>query len=560
MGGADRRTAAGGAPATPGSADADRLDSWKEIAAQLRREVRTVQRWEKSEGLPVHRHLHQRLGSVYAYRSELDAWWKARRSDLERAPRQRRTMIAVLPIENWSREPEHEYLSDGITEEMIVELGRLNPERLGVIARQSAMAYKGTKKRADEIGRELGVDYLVGGSARRGNRRLRVTAHLIQVKDQSELWAETYDRDLGDLLALQHEVAATIAQKIRVALAPHVAPRGRRETNAEAYEAYLYGRFWLNKRTPEAFGRAFSSFERAAAFDPRSALPHTGLADYYNLLAYYGAAPPMSVYPKAREAAQKAIELEETLPEAHALLAEVSYLYDWDWENAEREFGRAVELGPNCVIAHQWYGVFLSLLARRDEASRELRAAERLDPLSVLVGTQIGLALYEARQYEAAIERLRRTLELDASFPLAHTCLGMACLQRSLYDEAIAALERARQLAPADLTPLALLGYAHALAGRRSEARKFLRSLKALSKERPVSAAYACAVHIGLGELEAALDLAEQACEERSGFLTRLKVEPLLDPLRSEPRFAKLLRTVGLAEPVRSRALADTPA
>lgn len=534
---------------TSGTPKADRLDSWKEIAAHLRREVRTVQRWEKSEGLPVHRHLHQKLGSVYAYRSALDAWWKERHCDLERSPQRRRIMLAVLPIENWSRDPEHEYLSDGITEEMIVHLGRLNPERLGVIARQSAMAYKGTKKRADEIGRELGVDYLVGGSARRGNHHVRVTAHLIKVSDQTELWAETHDRDLSDLLALQREVAATIAQKIRVALAPHVAPAGRREANPEAYEAYLYGRFWLNKRTPEALSRAFTCFERAGALDPSSPLPHTGLADCYNLVAYYGTEPPKSVYPKARAAAQKAIELDETLPEAHALLAEVSYLYDWDWSNAEREFRRAVELGPNCLVARQWYGVFLSLLGRHEEASRELRAAEQLDPLSVLVGTQIGLALYEARQYDAAIERLRRTLELDVSFPLAHTCLGMACLQKSLHDEAIAEFRNAQRLAPGDLTPVSLLGYAHAVAGKRNEARKVLRTLKALAKERSVSAAYPCAVHLGLGDLQTALDLAEEACGERSGFLTRLKVEPLFDRLRSEPRFVELLRTVGLADP-----------
>jgi TolB-like protein/Tfp pilus assembly protein PilF len=532
-----------------GTPEADRIDSWKGIATHLRREVRTVQRWEKSEGLPVHRHLHQKLGSVYAYPSELDAWWKERHADLERVPERRRLMLAVLPIENWSRDPEHEYLSDGITEEMIVHLGQLNPERLGVIARQSAMAYKGTRKRVDEIGRELGVDYLVGGSARRVNHHVRITAHLIKVRDQTELWAETHDRDLSDLLALQREVAATIAQKIRVALAPHFVAPARRQPNPEAYEAYLHGRFWLNKRTPEALSRAFACFERAVALDPMSPLPHTGLADCYNLVAYYGTQPPKSVCPKATAAAQGAIELDETLPEAHALLAEVRYLYDWDWADAEREFRRAVELGPNCVIARQWYGVFLSLLGRPEESLRELRAAERLDPLSPLVGTQIGFAFYEARRYDLAIDRLRRTLELDPSFPLARTCLGMAYLQASSYDEAIEEFRGAQRLAQGDLTPVALLGYAHAAAGRRGEARKVLQSLKALAKERHVSAAYPAAIHLGLGDLGTALHFAEAACRERSGFLTRLKVEPLFDPLRKEPRFAKLLQTVGLAEP-----------
>jgi TolB-like protein len=531
---------------------ADRLDSWKEIAAHLRRQVRTVQRWEKSEGLPVHRHLHQKIGSVYAYRAELDSWWKERRAALEHGPghppggQERRIMLAVLPIENWSRDPEQEYLSDGITEEMILHLGRLNPLRLGVIARQSAMAYKGTKKRADEIGRELGVDYLIGGSAQRADHHVRITAHLIGVRDQTQIWAESYDRTLDDLLSLQREIAVAIAEKIQVALAPHVAPPGRPGIDPDAYEAYLRGRFLLNKRTPDALGKAIACFERATAIDPGYALAHSGLADCYDLVAYYGTEAPSTVFPKAKAAAAKAVELDPALPEAHAQLAEVSYLYDWDWSTAELECRRAVDLGPNCLTAHLWYGVLLSLLGRHEEALTELRLAERLDPLSLLVGTQIGLALYGARRYGEAVDRLEQTLELDDTFPLAHTVLGMALVQQSLPARAIAEFRRAQELAPGDLTPLALLGYTQAVAGKRSEARKVLQALKASAKKRYVSPAYPAAVHLGLKEHSTALDLAEEARQERSGFLTRLKVEPLFDPLRSEPRFAKLLRAVGL--------------
>jgi TolB-like protein/Tfp pilus assembly protein PilF len=531
---------ASGFPAT------DRLDSWKEIAAHLQREVRTVQRWERSEGLPIHRHLHQKLGSVYAYRSELDAWRSGRGVELERAPERRRTMLAVLPIENWGRDPEQEYLSDGITEEMIVHLGRLNPERLGVIARQSAMAYKGTKKRADEIGRELGVDYLVGGSARREHNRVRVTAHLIDVRDQSEIWAEAHDRDVVDLLSLQREVAATIAQRIRVALAPHVAPSVAHQAKPDAYEAYLHGRFWLNKRTPEALAKAFKCFERATEIDPSLAVAHAGLADCHNVVAYYGTEAPKTVYPKARSAVERAIELDPALPEAHALLAEVTYLYDWQWNAAEVEFRRAIKLGPNCVVAHQLYGVFLSLLGRSNEALAALHAAERLDPLSVLIGTQIGLCLYEARRYAEAAEQLLRTLELDASLPLTHTCLGMTYAQQALHEEAAHEFRVAAEIAPTDLTPKALLGYVGAVTGKRGDAQKILRGLKSEAKRRHVSAAYAALVHLGLGDVSQALDLAELARKERSGFLTRLKVDPLLDALRSEPRFAKLLDVVGL--------------
>ena len=541
----EKRTVPKESPET-GGAQADRLDSWKEIAAHLDREVRTVQRWERSEGLPVHRHLHQKLGSVYAFRPELDAWRRGRGPEVDHSSDRKRIMLAVLPIENWGRDPEQEYLSDGITEEMIVHLGRLNPDRLGVIARQSAMAYKGTKKRADEIGRELGVDYLVGGSARRQNDRVRVTAHLIDVRDQSEIWAEAYDRDLVDLFALQQEVAAVIAQRIHVALTPPVSPPAARQADPQAYEAYLHGRFWLNKRTAEALAKAFSCFERAVAIDPNLALAHAGLADCYDLVAYYGTEPPKNVYPKARAAVERAIELDASLPEAHALLAEVTYLYDWDWPAAEQEFRRAIDLGPNCVVARQWYGVFLSLLGRHEEALAELRAAERLDPLSQLIGTQIGLCFYEARRYEESVTRLRQTLELDGGFPLAHTCLGMAYLQLSHYDEATAEFRTAQRISPTDLTPVALLGYVRAVTGKRSEAKKILQTLTAPAKKRHVSTAYATLVQLALGDVPAALDLAERACAERSGFLTRIKVEPLLDRLRSEPRFEKLLCTVGL--------------
>jgi TolB-like protein/tetratricopeptide (TPR) repeat protein len=548
----EAKTGPGRTVETPRPEDAERLDSWKEIATHLRRQVRTVQRWEKGEGLPVHRHLHQKLGSVYAYRAELDRWWKERRAELERAPartrggQERRVMLAVLPIENWSRDPEQEYLSDGITEEMILHLGRLNPQRLGVIARQSAMVYKGTKKRVDEIGRELGVDYLVGGSAQRADQHVRITAHLIGVRDQTQIWAESYDRALDDLLGLQRDVAVAIAGKIQVALAPHVAPPARPGIDPDAYEAYLRGRFLLSKRTPEALGKAIACFERAAAIDPGYALAYSGLADCYDLIAYYGAEAPSTVFPKAKAAAAKAVELDPALPEAHALLAEVSYLYDWDWSRAEVEYRQAVDLGPNCLTAHLSYGLLLSLLGRHEEALAELRLAERLDPLSLLVGTQIGFALYAARRYGEAVERLEQTLELDDAFPLAHTALGMVFIQQSLHERAMAEFRRAQDLAPGDLTPLALLGYTQAIAGKRNEARKVLQVLKASAKKRYVSPAYPAAVHLALREHSTALDLAEEARRERSGFLTRLKVEPLFDPLRSEPRFAKLLRAVGL--------------
>jgi TolB-like protein/Tfp pilus assembly protein PilF len=533
------------AGAALGTGEADRLDSWKEVALHLRREVRTVQRWERSEGLPVHRHLHHKLASVYAFRSELDEWWNARRADLDHAPKQHRLMLAVLPIENLSRDPEQEYLSDGLTEELFVHFGRLNPERLGVIARLSSMAYKGTKKRAGEVGRELGVDYLVGGSTRRAGDAVRITAHLIEVRDESEVWADSYDRAVDDLLSLQREVAAAIGERIHVALAPHFAP-ARAEIRGEAYEAYLHGRFWLAKRTAEALAKAIRCFERAAELDPRSALPHAGLADCYDVLAYYGADRPDRIFPKAKAAAMRAVELDPSSPEAHVVLAEVAYLYDWNWTTAEREFRHAAALGPNSVAAHQCYGVFLSLLGRHQEAAEELRVAERLDPLSVLLGTQIALACYEARRYDDAIARIDRVLELDPGFSLAHTVLGMAYIQKSLVDRALEEFDRARTLAPDELTALALCGYALGVAGKRGDARKVLRRLQALAAERHVSSTYPAAVHLGLGDLRTTIDLAEQACRERSGFLTRLRVEPLFDPLRSDPRFAKLVRAVGL--------------
>src|SRR5262249_2008833 len=279
--------------------------------------------------------------------------------------------------------------------------------------------------------------------------------------------------------------------------------------------------------------------ERAAEIDPRLAVAHTGLADCHNVVAYYGTEAPKSVYPKARSAVERAIELDPSLPEAHALLAEVTYLYDWQWNAAEVEFCRAIELGPNCVVAYQLYGVFLSLLGRASEALAALHAAERLDPLSVLIGTQIGLCLYEARRYAEAAQQLSRTLELDASLPLAHTCLGMTYVQQSLYEDAAGEVRVAAEIAPAGLTPKAPPGEVCAVTGKRSDAQKILRGLKSEAKRRHVSAAYAAVVHLGLGDVPQALDLAELARRERSGFLTRVKVDPLLDGLRSEARFAK---------------------
>ena len=574
---ADEKTDIEIASAPPAPTPEERVESWKEIAAYLQRDVRTVQRWEKKEGLPVHRHMHDKLGTVYSYKAELDAWWNNRRPLLERQddvslirrlpwpvtaplalclvamlvlavyfgwrlfrpeakPPAGKIMLAVLPFENLSADSQEEYFSDGLTEEMITQLGRMQPQRLGVIARTSAMHYKGTDKSIAEIGRELGVNYIVEGSVLRAGKRVRINAQLVQVSDQAHLWANSYERDAQDVLRLQNEVVQAIAAEIRVALPP--ADQARLESagpvNAEAYEAYLKGRYFQNQRDEEGLAQALVYFQRAIEIDPNYSLAYTGLADSYIGIGARGILPPKEAYSKAKVATLKALELDDTLAEAHASLGYIDSDYDWDWPGAESELLRAIAINPNYAQAHRLYARYLQRMAKHEEALAAARRAQELDPVSAVNSQVVGYSLSFAGQQDQAIGEFRRALDFNPSFASSHCGLGRAYERKAMLEQAIAEYQACGSKQ--------WLAHGYAAAGRRSEARRLLAELKA-GAGRQYTPAYGIAiVHADLGENDQALEWLERAYEQREPALTFVRLAESFYPLRSDPRFQDLVR------------------
>jgi TolB-like protein/DNA-binding winged helix-turn-helix (wHTH) protein/Flp pilus assembly protein TadD len=464
-------------------------------------------------------------------------------------PRAGRVILAVLPFENSSANPKQEYFSDGMTEEVIAQLGRLNPQRLGVIARASAMHYRDTDKGIDQIGRELGADYILKGRVRRVGDRVRVAAELIKVTDQTHLWAETYERDWADVLAIQGEVARRITHSLAVELLPaQQATMARTSTaNPEAHEAFLKGRYSLNKGTAEGFKKAIEHFEQATSKDPGYAVAHAGLATAYDLADFFRIVPARQAFPKAKAAAIKALELNEMLAEAHNALAFATLSFDWDWAAAERIFMRAFEINPHFATARHWYGFCLGMLGRVEDALREIRRALELDPFSLIIRTHVGLMLYRARRYDEAVEQFRQTLEMEPRFAAAHYFLGWACEQKMMYKETIRHLQTALVLSQRSPDRLAALGHAYAVFGKKAKAQKVLEELRLLSKRRFVSAYDFAILYAGLGEKDQAFGWLEKAYEERSfSLVMSLKAEPRLDNLQSDPRFQDLVRRVGL--------------
>jgi TolB-like protein len=462
-----------------------------------------------------------------------------------------RVMLAVLPFEDISRQKDEEYFSDGLTEEMITQLGRMNPGWLGVIARTSAMHYKDCDRTVQQIGCELGVSYVLEGSVRRVGRRVRVTAQLIQVADQTHLWAESYDCELGNILALQNDVACAIADEIRIKLRPQERARlGKvRPVNPEAYEAYLKGRYFWNKRTKEALEKSVPCFERAIEKDPDYASAYAGLADSYCLLANtaYGALPPKEAFSKARVATLKALEIDKTLAEAHASLAQLD-LYEFDWLAAERELRRSIELNPGFAVAHHWYALYLSAKGRFKEALAEANRAYGLDPLSVIINRDLGLIYYYARQPDRAIEQYRKTLELDPNFALAHQALGRAYLEMGMYTKGVEEIQLAVRLSGESVGMLAALAHAYGLAGKTEKARGILGDLTERSRRSYVPPTSIAVIYAGLGEKENALEWLEKAWGEQDVGLHTLKVHPIFNGLCTDPRFQDLLRRMNLAK------------
>jgi TolB-like protein/DNA-binding winged helix-turn-helix (wHTH) protein/Tfp pilus assembly protein PilF len=456
-------------------------------------------------------------------------------------PANGKIMLAVLPFENLSGDPAQEYFSSGLTEEMITQLGRLEPERLGVIARTSAMQYKDAHKDVRQIGSELGVDYLLEGSVRRQGDRVRISAQLIQVSDQSHTWAEDYDRDLRDILALQSEVAGAIAQQIRLKLTPeqHARLQNARPVNAEAYENYLKGRFFWNKRTVEGYQRAIEYFQRAVAQDPSYAQAYAGLADAYALFGSWANSimPRREAMGQARAAADKALRLDESLADAHASLGFVKMHYDWDFAGAEKEFQRAIALNPGYATAHHWYAYDLVAMARLDDALAQIRRAQQADPLSVIISRDVGEMLVFAGRDDEAIGQCRKALEMDSTFIHTHWVLAWAYLHKGQKKEFLEELQKAGSPGNGSAAGILL-----ALQGKGADAHSLIVRLEK-SYDSGLDRA---GIYVALGEKDNALSALQKAFEDRVGGLIVMRFEPMFELIRSDPRFEQLERRVGV--------------
>ncbi len=459
-----------------------------------------------------------------------------------------RVMLAVLPFENLTGDVDQEYFSDGLTEELIAHLGRLDPKGLGVIARTSVMRYKRTGNGLAKIGRELGVQYVLEGSVRRESNRVRIAAQLVQVNDQTHVWARQYDREQQSILSVQAEIADAVANEIQLTLGERRRAGSHAALSAQGYEAYdlyLRGRYFWNKRTKEGFTQAIELFGQATAIDPNHARAHAGLADAYALLGSWGHAPPAEVIPLARAAAIRALQIDERLAEAHTSLALISENHDWDWQKAEIDFRRAIELDPNYVTAHHWYAEYLAFQGRFDEALLEIGRARQLDPLSLIIATDHAAILYFSRQDDQAIQQFRSVLAVEPTFPRANLIVGAYAKNEQLAD-AIGHLEKWRKLEDSAWVS-AWAAHLYGRAGRMVEARRALQRMEALIKSEKLypSWLYATA-YVGLGSNDEAIKWLQQACSDGSNALTSLKVDPMLDPLRGDPRFDALLGCVRL--------------
>jgi TolB-like protein/DNA-binding winged helix-turn-helix (wHTH) protein/Tfp pilus assembly protein PilF len=461
-----------------------------------------------------------------------------------------RLMLAVLPFENLTGDSGQDYFSDGLTEEMIAQLGRIEPERLGVIARTSVMHYKHTSEQMDQIGRELGVQYVLEGSVRRDATHVRVTAQLIQTKDQTHLLSRQYDREQSSLLSLQGEIAQEISDEIELTLgerkpgessiqAASLAPK-----SYEAYDLYLKGRFFWNKRTAQGMRQAIDYFQQAVAKDPGYARAYSGLADSLALMSAYDVEPPMELVPRARAAALKALSLDEKSAEAHASLALIAQNDDWDWQSSEKEFRRAIELDPSYATGHHWYAEHLAFLGRFDEATQEMQRARELDPLSLIIQTDSAAIAYFARQYDRAIEQFRGVLEMEPNFPRAHMIVS-AYVEKGQFAEAFADLEIWRRSTPDGFWTWSTESYTYGRAGRPMEARRALVKLQSLTNEGLLDPFLFAGPYIGLGDRDQALAWLDKAASFHSPGLTALKVDPMFDSLRGDPRFEKLLDRLG---------------
>ena len=453
--------------------------------------------------------------------------------------------IAVLPFDNLSRDPDNAYFAEGIQDEILTRLAKVAD--LKVISRTSTQKYKSAPDNLRDIAKQLGVLNILEGSVQRAADQVRVTVQLINATTDAHLWAETYDRKLTDIFAVESDVAKTIADTLHAKLtgSEKSAIAKRPTADTEAYELYLKGRFFWNKRTGPDLRKAIAYFNQAIAKDPNYALAYAGLADAYVLLPPYGAASSLESFPQAEAAAKKALELDDALAEAHTSLAQVLVSYDFDFEGSTREFERAIALNPNYATAHHWYGSGPPLsLGEFDRAIAELKRAQQLDPLSLIINADLGSGFVTARRYDDAIAQLRKTIEMDPHFYYAHWNLGEALELKGQLREAFAEYKKAAELNDDPLV-LSLVAQAEAKLGQRDDARKILKQLEQLATRRYVGNYAFALVHIALGGKEKAIEDLEHAYRDRVGpDIALLKVDPMLDPLRGDPRFEALVAKI----------------
>jgi TolB-like protein/DNA-binding winged helix-turn-helix (wHTH) protein/Tfp pilus assembly protein PilF len=454
--------------------------------------------------------------------------------------------LAVLPLENLSGDASQNYFADGMTDELITDLAQISALR--VISRTSVMVYKGARKPLPQIAHELNVDAVVEGTVLRSGDQVRITAQLIEASTDKHLWSQSYEGELRDTLALQSRVASAIADQIRISLTPQeqAALKNVKVVNPEAYESYLKGRYFWNKRTADSLKAALAYFNQAIEQDPKFAQAYSGLADTYALLGdwQYAAMKPKEAFPKAKAAAIKALELDSTLGEAHNSLAFVLDAFDWNLDAAGKEFRRAIELKPGYATAHHWYAWHLSLLGRFDEAITEMRNAENLDPLSLIINADLAELLVIAHSYGESMRQSRKTIEMDPNFALAHNQLAEAYLQEHMYAEAVAELQKALKLSGDSPTCIANLARAYVASGKRAEAAKLLDDLKKRSSSGYSDVSEIAMIYASLGDTDQAMNWLEKSYEE--GFNPSVLLRPGFDPLRSDPRFQNLLRRIGL--------------
>jgi len=461
-----------------------------------------------------------------------------------------KVMLAVLPFANLSGDPEQEYISEGLTEEMITQLGNLEPSRLGIIARTSAMQYKDSHKGTRQIARELGVDYILEGSVRREGDRVRITAQLIQVQDETHVWAKNYDRNLRDILTLESDVAGAVAREVQLRLTPAKTARlaNPPATDPRVYELYLKGRYFWNKRTADAYVKAIDSFQQAIAGEPGYAPAYAGLADAYALLgsSWNPSIPRSQAMPKAKEAALKAIQLDDSLAEAHTSLAFVKMHYEWDWPGSHSEFNRALELNPNYATAHEWFAFWFVSQGKTDQALEQLALAQKADPLSLIIMADTSEILGYARRFESSKREAMRALELDPNFTPAYMCLADSHMATKEYAEAVADLQKVLALNAGNTWASTRLGVVYAVAGERNKSEAILRDLLKDAKNRGDIAIDVAQIYSMLGEKDQAFAWLEKAYEYREGALILLNARMEFESLRKEPGYSDLVRRLGI--------------